>query len=57
MLKKLQHKITYFGFQILCHLNSTLHFTFKGKKIAGGLVQWLKLSACKVGDRGFSFSL
>ena len=57
MLKKLQHKITYFVFQILCHLTSTLHFTFKVKKIAGGLVQWLKLSACKVGDRGFSSSL
>ena len=59
MLKKLQHKMlelhtsdfrfcviqTQFAFQTLCHI------------IAGGLVQWLKLRAWKVGDRGFRPSL
>ena len=55
MLKKLQHKLLELqtsDFR-LCVIKLNIAIQTLCHTIAGGLVQWLKLRAWKVGDRGF----
>ena len=57
MLKKLQHKMLELHTFILCVIQTQFALQTRCQIIAGGLVQWLKLPAWKVGDRGFRPSL